>query len=489
MSSPAKTPIISESAATPSVEEETKPQQPVLSPAPVPTTSPWKSLGAVGSAPASGKWPSAQEAVGQLERREKTSMQGPAIKSTGKEKWVPMKASIVVSGPKRFGNNGNSNSGSSNGSGSSGPRKPQSGKKTRRGNASQINSSGGSATSRPKKVGTSEKPETADKDISTEDVAGGKITPAVAADNTDSGSEAAGSHSGSGAAADETTPGQNATEPSRSNNEGETTKEAFQSQPHQPKSGFHRRPHPHGQSNGLPRRRFHQGNQTDGHGSFRPSQSHPHYPSRHSYGPFRQHPSNRAHNLGYRPKFNHRNAPNDMYLSQPPHPFVAVNNIARQIEYYFSAENLAKDDYLRSQFDQQGFASLALIAKFYRIVNMSFGGDQTLILGALREIVANEHATVNVAQRGEQDLSENKLDNYLVRSKSWQQWVSQEGKAEEGEQEEPCATSNQRILVESDLDCFRIEPPVFDPTPAVPESQHNEPYHAEPEVQGNVETN
>ena len=36
--------------------------------------------------------------------------------------------------------------------------------------------------------------------------------------------------------------------------------------------------------------------------------------------------------------------------------------------------------------------------RFYRVVNMSFGGDANLVLAALREIVANESATVNVAE-------------------------------------------------------------------------------------------
>lgn len=77
---------------------------------------------------------------------------------------------------------------------------------------------------------------------------------------------------------------------------------------------------------------------------------------------------------------------------------MAINNIARQIEYYFSEENLTVDNYLRSKLSKDGFAPLSLISKFYRVVNMSFGGDTNLILAALREIVANEAATVNVAE-------------------------------------------------------------------------------------------
>lgn len=114
---------------------------------------------------------------------------------------------------------------------------------------------------------------------------------------------------------------------------------------------------------------------------------------------------------------------------------MAINNIARQIEYYFSEENLTVDNYLRSKLSKDGFAPLSLIAKFYRVVNMSFGGDANLVLAALREIVANESATVNVAEGSlvtketdtvaETDEVEeaSPLDRYFVRSKNWSNWL------------------------------------------------------------------
>ena len=64
---------------------------------------------------------------------------------------------------------------------------------------------------------------------------------------------------------------------------------------------------------------------------------------------------------------------------------------------------------------------------------MSFGGDENLILAALREIVANENATVNVSEGSwvnketENVASEVKeaslLDKYFIRSKSWSNWL------------------------------------------------------------------
>lgn len=141
---------------------------------------------------------------------------------------------------------------------------------------------------------------------------------------------------------------------------------------------------------------------------------------------------------------------------------MAINNIARQIEYYFSEENLTVDNYLRSKLSKDGFAPLSLISKFYRVVNMSFGGDTNLILAALREIVANEAATVNVAEgtlaaeEGDNVTGEAKepspLDKYFVRSKSWSNWLPETFETE---------INIEKELVGDALDQFMISlPPV-----------------------------
>ncbi|XP_028400269.1 la-related protein 1B-like [Dendronephthya gigantea] len=57
--------------------------------------------------------------------------------------------------------------------------------------------------------------------------------------------------------------------------------------------------------------------------------------------------------------------------------------IRRQIEYYFSTENLAKDVYLRQQMDAEGYIPINLIASFYRVQALS--QDQDLILQAMSE--------------------------------------------------------------------------------------------------------
>lgn len=44
-----------------------------------------------------------------------------------------------------------------------------------------------------------------------------------------------------------------------------------------------------------------------------------------------------------------------------------MDYIRKQIEYYFSEENLQKDFFLRRKMDQQGFLPISLIASFYRV--------------------------------------------------------------------------------------------------------------------------
>ncbi|XP_073497674.1 la-related protein 1B isoform X2 [Phyllobates terribilis] len=56
--------------------------------------------------------------------------------------------------------------------------------------------------------------------------------------------------------------------------------------------------------------------------------------------------------------------------------------LKRQIEYYFSSENLEKDFFLRRQMDSQGFLPVALVAGFYRVQTLTT--DIALICEALK---------------------------------------------------------------------------------------------------------
>ncbi|XP_068662143.1 la-related protein 1A-like [Aristolochia californica] len=84
--------------------------------------------------------------------------------------------------------------------------------------------------------------------------------------------------------------------------------------------------------------------------------------------------------------------PHPRYVSHPPQPTYPVPlldasssmkaKIAKQIEYYFSDENLGRDRYLLSLLDEQGWVSITKIADFNRVKSMTT--DIPLILEALR---------------------------------------------------------------------------------------------------------
>lgn len=145
---------------------------------------------------------------------------------------------------------------------------------------------------------------------------------------------------------------------------------------------------------------------------------------------------------------------------------LAVNNVAKQLEYYMSKENLVKDQYLRSKFDKDGYVPLSLVAKFYRITNMSFGGDPFIILAALREILAQEESTIDVAvgklisdnskdkkttkERevdGNDDSVDSMLDRYFIRAKNYAPWLPESFET---------LTEIEEILSQEALDEFRI---------------------------------
>lgn len=78
---------------------------------------------------------------------------------------------------------------------------------------------------------------------------------------------------------------------------------------------------------------------------------------------------------------------------QPPNPLIAL---AKQIDYYFSPQNLVKDIYLRKQMNSQGFVPLIKVANFFRVQALS-GGDVQAVVQSLK-------ICVNVECVGEEDI-------------------------------------------------------------------------------------
>lgn len=83
-----------------------------------------------------------------------------------------------------------------------------------------------------------------------------------------------------------------------------------------------------------------------------------------------------------------------------------MDAVRKQIEYYFSLENLCKDIFLRSKMDEKGWIPLAVVAQFNRVRMLT--PDYSLIVDALRE----------------SKLVEVSKDMSMLRAKdTWEKWI------------------------------------------------------------------
>ncbi|QLQ78705.1 hypothetical protein HG537_0B00540 [Torulaspora globosa] len=357
-------------------------KEPVLAPAPLPTKSPWKAVSA--DIPVTTI---SMESLESGKKKKKNKAGTPAIGS--QTKWVPMKASIVVSAPKRAGNGARKGNNKNTGAGSK--KKKQQSQQTARKNSPR--SSGG--------------------DEETKDELS-RHKEGEQQDDAESKAEAESEYS----TVDELQP-----------NAGQGGHPAYQRRKHNHSNQFQHSAH---QQNGFQRRRYHSNYNNNDPSS---QQRYMHSKGMSPYQGRVPRPLGHGPHLinGHMQKTPYMVPMYQQYYSMQP-ILMAVNSIARQIEYYFSPENLAQDKYLRSKLSKEGYAPLSLIAKFYRVVNMSFGGDPSLILAALREIVFNQNSTVDVCYgtiENADDTDSNHDDNailanYFVRSKQWETLLPEE---------------------------------------------------------------
>ncbi|XP_078173961.1 la-related protein 1C-like [Carex rostrata] len=80
------------------------------------------------------------------------------------------------------------------------------------------------------------------------------------------------------------------------------------------------------------------------------------------------------------------------------------NSILKQIEYYFSIENLVTDTHLRKKMDEQGWVSIYVVADFKRVKQMS---------GNLQFILESLNASTVVEVKG----------NKIRRRENWMTWI------------------------------------------------------------------
>lgn len=389
--------------------EASKKKAPTLTPAPLPTKSPWKSVAT--SIPVSNIPVESLEA----NKKKKNKTTTPVGSGT---KWVPMKASIVVSGSKRSGNggkksppkgNGNSNNNQKANNAGSKKKKQQGQSLKRQQQKTSNNAANGPSTSDDKITREASQD---DRDTSTKK--NGSTQGEVEKDSQNEEQQSNTHHQPSDKLGQDgssfSSEGLNFGQydgPQMHNQQQNRKQNQFQHYPFQ--------------QNNLPRRRHY----NTYNEAFKQQNFAPFPQQKGSYTSYQGHIP-RTLNNGYHLSFQQPDQASPMY-----HPYytvqpmiMAINSIAQQIEYYFSAENLNKDNYLRSKLSKEGYAPLSLIAKFYRVVNLSFGGDANLILAALREIAANESAAVEIAlganvnqeTSGDHELS---LAQYFIRSKDW----------------------------------------------------------------------
>uniref|UniRef100_A0A4W4E729 HTH La-type RNA-binding domain-containing protein n=1 Tax=Electrophorus electricus TaxID=8005 RepID=A0A4W4E729_ELEEL len=120
--------------------------------------------------------------------------------------------------------------------------------------------------------------------------------------------------------------------------------------------------------------------------------------------------------------------------------------IKRQIEYYFSVDNLERDFFLRRKMDQEGFLPLALIASFHRVQALTT--DMSLILAALQD--SKEVEIINMKIRRKEEPEKWPLPGFLVPEHSQTDFT----------QLLNCPEFVPRQTVEKQAGCLRASTPV-----------------------------
>lgn len=450
-------------------------KEPVLTPAPLPVKSPWKSV--------SRDIPVSNIPVGPLEpikRNKPKSTNAGSVKSSSSTKWVPMKASIVVSGSKRP---GSGKKGSSKGSQPTGPggnkssngapkKKKQPGQQTQKRQQQHLQQP--PAQQQQQQQPEHDQQQQLLQEVQAASIGDGNISAAaIENDSNVDRDNLMGGKSKDVSSDDEEL--KSSPEGSQQNRD-HFSKHTEVEHPYRKQHNFNNQHHPR-QQGGFQRRRYYN-NFNHSHNNYvneayKNPQGFQHHPKG-SYPPYHG-GMGRPFNHHYHPRFP---GPAQQHQPLPPmyqqqfHPMqaimVAVNSVARQLEYYFSSENLQKDEYLRSKLSKEGYAPATMIAKFYRVNNMSFGGDPYLILASLREIVANEQSTVDVAVGSllksnaelQQQDEESPLSKYFIRSKDWSNWLPEQVSTE---------VVVEKVLEGDELEEYMIAPvpvpPVYGPGP------------------------
>jgi hypothetical protein len=114
------------------------------------------------------------------------------------------------------------------------------------------------------------------------------------------------------------------------------------------------------------------------------------------------------------------------------------DQVQQQVEYYFSAENLAKDLYLRQQMEKEGWVSIHVIAGFNRLRKM-LTPPMAHQLGAAAAAAAADIPLLVEALQAAPDLELDPTCSMVRRRNGWEQYVLPNVK--EGKKEDASAAS------------------------------------------------
>ncbi|GJV38078.1 la-related protein 1C-like protein [Tanacetum coccineum] len=120
-------------------------------------------------------------------------------------------------------------------------------------------------------------------------------------------------------------------------------------------------------------------------------------------------------------------APGTMFMPRMDSPF--QDPILKQIEYYFSDDNLAKDNFLRSHMDSEGWVSLTVIAGFHRVsivffsllsFSFEYSSDDADLSCHVQQLTEDIQAIVNSLKNS--SIVE-LLDDKMRRRNDWRKWI------------------------------------------------------------------
>ncbi|KAL6947390.1 hypothetical protein ACO0QE_002273 [Hanseniaspora vineae] len=447
-------------ASNEAVEEDAEPAKAFV-PAPVPVASPWKVVDANAGVK---KGLSVAEAVEELKNSsENKTRNNQLLRSSSKDRWVPLHANITVStklpnSSPRQGSGKPKSHGNSSGPQRGANKKKRTTNKRKQAAESETNGEASVSESNTELPAAEDSKSSAASSSSKKSAHGNGVSKKTSnkAKSTKKNHEVSVNAEESSQTTENPTTEENTAPVSETEGSENSERKPFNKRSNGYTYNSNNGSRPFNRNGNGPRRHtqprhhHHHNNNSDG-------SSRPRYSNNNTNGYRRHH-----NNYGYGQFPPQQFANGAEFQGHPrshraPSPYFAAQKVAKQLQYYFGEQNLTKDAYLKNQISSKnGFIPLSLISKFYRVVNLSYGGDPNIVLGALYEIVSNSTAesSIEVAILKENLENDDVLSKYVIRSSNWDQFL--------GEESQEIDYDLEKTAEATDLDSFKIEAPVYD---------------------------